>query len=113
MVDNPIKFRLIDNLPLHLELEKKTPGGSEPVDASMGVVFKKLKQDPNGKTYYPFFLREPFTWKDIDFCDSIEPEHLEKLRNREITPLVVMLSESWTLLQLERNRIFRNSHTLM
>jgi len=109
MVDNAIKFRLVENLPLHLQLEKLTPAGSEPVCASMGVVFQKLEQDPNGKCYYPFFLREPFTWKNIDFCELIEPKHLQQLKNREITPLVVMLSESWTLLQLEPNRIFRNS----
>jgi len=109
MVDNAIKFRLVENLPLHLQLEKLTPAGSEPVCASMGVVFQKLEQDPNGKCYYPFFLREPFTWKNIDFCEMIEPKHLQQLKNREITPLVVMLSESWTLLQLEPNRIFRNS----
>ena len=109
MVDNAIKFRLVENLPFHLHLEKLATAGSEPVCASMGVVFQKLEQDPDGKTYYPFFFREPFILKDIDFCNYIEPEHLQKLKNREITPLVCMISESWPLLNLERNRIFRNS----
>ena len=45
MVDNAIKFRLVENLPFHLHLEKLATAGSEPVCASMRVVFQKLEQD--------------------------------------------------------------------
>ena len=31
MVDNAIKFRLVENLPFHLHLEKLATAGSEPV----------------------------------------------------------------------------------
>ena len=80
----------------------------EPVDASSSV-FVNLKTEPNGKCYYPFFLREPFSLKNVDFCNLIDPEHLQQLKDREIIPLVCMLSESWKLFNLEPNRIFRNS----
>jgi hypothetical protein len=80
----------------------------QPVDASNSV-FIKLKTEPNGKCYYPFFLREPFSLKDVNFCSMIDPKHLQQLKDREIIPLVCMLSESWKLFNFERNRIFRNS----
>ena len=106
MVDSTIKFNIVNNKYFHDELERKLP--NEPVDASNSV-FIKLKTEPNGKCYYPFFLREPFDLKDVDFCSLIDPEHLQKLKDRKIIPLVCMLSENWKLFNFEPNRIFRNS----
>jgi hypothetical protein len=106
MVDSTIKFNLINNKLFHKKLENKK--SNEPVDASNSV-FVKLILDPAGKCYYPFFLREPFSLKDFDFCKLIDPEHLQQLKDREIIPLVCMLSESWPLFNLEPTRIFRNS----
>ena len=106
MVDSTIKFNLINNKLFHNKLENKIP--NEPVDASNSV-FDGLSLDPNGKCYYPLFLREPFNLKDFDFCKLIDPEHLQQLKDREIIPLVCMLSESWPLFNLEPTRIFRNS----
>ena len=80
----------------------------EPVDASNSV-FIKLKTEPNGICYYPFFLRQPFGLNDMDFCSLIDPEHLQQLKDRKIIPLVCMLSENWKLFNFEPNRIFRNS----
>ena len=106
MVGSTIKFNLINNKLFHKKLENKK--SNEPVDASNSV-FVKLILDPAGKCYYPFFLREPFSLKDFDFCKLIDPEHLQQLKDREIIPLVCMLSESWPLFNLEPTRIFRNS----
>jgi hypothetical protein len=106
MVGSTIKFNLINNKLVHKKLENKK--SNEPVDASNSV-FVKLILDPAGKCYYPFFLREPFSLKDFDFCKLIDPEHLQQLKDREIIPLVCMLSESWPLFNLEPTRIFRNS----
>jgi hypothetical protein len=106
MVDSTIKFNLINNKSFHNELENKIP--NEPVDASNSV-FDGLSLDLDGKCYYPLFLREPFSLKDFDFCKLIDPEHLQQLKDREIIPLVCMLSESWKLFNFEPNRIFRNS----
>ena len=106
MVDTAVKFDLVDNKSFHDKLESCIL--DEPVDASRSI-FVNLITDPTGKCYYPFFFREPFSIKDIDFCKFIEPEHLQKLKDRKIIPLVCMTSESWTLLHLNRNRIFRNS----
>jgi hypothetical protein len=121
MIESGIKFNLIDNKNFHDKLETlstsvlhhKTMENlyqllDEPVDASSSV-FVNLKTEPNGKCYYPFFLREPFSLKNVDFCNLIDPEHLQQLKDREIIPLVCMLSESWKLFNLEPNRIFRNS----
>jgi len=106
MVDTAVKFNLVDNNSFHNRLKSRK--SDEPVDASNSV-FVKLILDPAGKCYYPFFLREPFSLKDVDFCSMIDPEHLQQLKDREIIPLVCMLSESWGLFNLEPNRIFRNS----
>jgi hypothetical protein len=106
MVDSTIKFNLINNKSFHNKLENKIP--NEPVDASNSV-FDGLSLDLDGKCYYPLFLREPFSLKDFDFCKLIDPEHLQQLKDREIIPLVCMLSESWKLFNFEPNRIFRNS----
>ena len=106
MVDTAVKFNLVDNKSFHNRLESKK--SDEPLDASNSV-FSKLILDPNGKCYYPFFLREPFDIKDVNFCSMIDPKHLQQLKDREIIPLVCMLSESWTLLHLNSNRIFKNS----
>mgnify|MGYP003638839950 FL=1 len=106
MVDSTIKFNLINNKSFHNKLEHKIP--NEPVDASNSV-FDGLSLDLDGKCYYPLFLREPFSLKDFDFCKLIDPEHLQQLKDREIIPLVCMLSESWKLFNFEPNRIFRNS----
>jgi len=106
MVDTAVKFNLVDNNSFHDRLKSRK--SDEPVDASNSV-FVKLILDPAGKCYYPFFLREPFSLKDVDFCSMIDPEHLQQLKDREIIPLVCMLSESWGLFNLELNRIFRNS----
>ena len=106
MVDTAVKFNLVDNNSFHNRLKSRK--SDEPVDASNSV-FVKLILDPAGKCYYPFFLREPFSLKDVDFCSMIDPEHLQQLKDREIIPLVCMLSESWGLFNLELNRIFRNS----
>ena len=106
MVDSTIKFNLINNKSFHNKLENKIP--NEPVDASNSV-FDGLSLDLDGKCYYPLFLREPFSLKDFDFCKLIDPEHLQQLKDREIIPLVCMLSESWPLFNLEPTRIFRNS----
>ena len=106
MVDTAVKFNLVDNKSFHDKLESKK--SNEPVDASNSV-FVKLILDPNGKCYYPFFLREPFSLKDFDFCKLIDPKHLQQLKDKEIIPLVCMLSESWGLFNLEPTRIFRNS----
>jgi len=116
-----IKFNLIDNKHFHEKLEGLSTSVlhhktmkqvhkllDEPVDASNSV-FVKLTTEPKGKCYYPFFLREPFSLKDVDFCSMIDPEHLQQLKDREIIPLVCMLSESWPLFNFEPNRIFRNS----
>ena len=106
MVDSTIKFNLINNKSFHNKLENKIP--NEPVDASNSV-FDGLSLDLDGKCYYPLFLREPFSLKDFDFCKLIDPEHLQQLKDKQIIPLVCMLSESWGLFNLEPNRIFRNS----
>ena len=106
MIESLIKFNLIDNKSFHDKLESMPL--DEPLDASRKL-FANLTTDPKGKCYYPFFFREPFSLKNIEFCDLIEHEHLQKLKNREIFPLVCMISESWTLLQLNPNRIFKNS----
>ena len=106
MVDSTIKFNLINNKSFHNKLENKIP--DDPVDASNSV-FDRLSLDLDGKCYYPLFLREPFSLKDFDFCKLIDPKHLQQLKDREIIPLVCMLSESWGLFNLEPNRIFRNS----
>ena len=116
-----IKFNLIDNKNFHKKLERLTTSVlhhktmkqvhkllDEPVDASNSV-FVNLTTKSKGKCYYPFFLREPFSLKDVDFCSMIDPEHLQQLKDREIIPLVCMLSESWELFNFEANRIFRNS----
>jgi len=108
MVHTAVKFNLIENKNFHLELEKYS-NDNEPVDASMGVLFESLTLDTNGKCYYPFFLREPFSLKDFDFCKLIDPEHLQQLKDKEIIPLVCMLSESWPLFNFDPTRIFRNS----
>jgi hypothetical protein len=106
MVDSTIKFNLINNKSFHNKLERKLL--DEPVDASNSL-FDGLSLDLDGKCYYPLFLREPFSLKDFDFCKLIDPEHLQQLKDREIIPLVCMLSESWKLFNFEPNRIFRNS----
>jgi len=106
MVDTAVKFNLVDNKSFHDRLESKK--SNEPVDASNSV-FVNLILDPNGKFYYPFFLREPFSLKDFDFCELIDAEHLQQLQDRKIIPLICMLSESWPLFNLEPTRIFRNS----
>jgi len=106
MVDTAVKFDLVDNKSFHDKLESSIL--DEPVDASRSI-FVNLITDPTGKCYYPFFFREPFSIKDIDFCKFIDPDHLQKLKDRKMIPLVCMTSESWTLLHLNRNRIFRNS----
>ena len=106
MVDSTIKFNLINNKSFHNKLERKLL--DEPVDASNSL-FDGLSLDLDGKCYYPLFLREPFNLKDFDFCKLIDPEHLQQLKDREIIPLVCMLSESWELFNFEPNRIFRNS----
>ncbi len=121
MIESIIKFSLIDNKNFHDKLETlstsvlhhKTMKNvyqslQEPVDASNSV-FVTLKTGSKGKCYYPFFLREPFSLKDVDFCSLIDPEHLEQLKDRKLIPLVCMLSENWKLLNCEPNRIFRNS----
>ena len=106
MVDSTIKFNLINNKSFHNKLERKLL--DEPVDASNSL-FDGLSLDLDGKCYYPLFLREPFSLKDFDFCKLIDPEHLQQLKDKQIIPLVCMLSESWGLFNLEPNRIFRNS----
>ena len=106
MVDSTIKFNIVNNKSFHDELERKLL--DEPVDASNSV-FDGLSLDLDGKCYYPLFLREPFSLKDFDFCKLIDPEHLQQLKDKQIIPLVCMLSESWGLFNLEPNRIFRNS----
>ncbi len=121
MIESIIKFNLIDNKNFHDKLETlstsvlhhKTMKNvyqslQELVDASNSV-FVTLKTEPKGKCYYPFFLREPFSLKDVDFCSLIDPEHLQRLKDRKIIPLVCMLSENWKLFNFEPNRIFRNS----
>ena len=106
MVGSTIKFNIVNNKSFHDELERKLL--DEPVDASRSI-FVDLLTDTTGKCYYPFFLRELFSLKDVDFCSMIDPEHLQQLKDREIIPLVCMLSESWELFNFEPNRIFRNS----
>jgi hypothetical protein len=108
MVHTAVKFNLIENKKFHLELEKYS-NDTEPVDASMGVLFESLTLDTNGKCYYPFFFREPFSLKDIEFCDLIAPDHLQKLKDKEVTPLICMVSEGWPLLNFNSNKIFTNS----
>jgi len=54
MVDTAVKFNLVDNKLFHDKLQSKK--SNEPVDCS-NLVFNKLKLDPIGKCYYPFFLR--------------------------------------------------------
>lgn len=121
MIESVIKFNLIDNKNFHDQLETlsssvlhyKTMKNvsqllREPVDASRSV-FIKFQTGPKGKCYYPFFLREPFSLKNVDFCSLIDPEHLQQMKDRKIIPLVCMLSENWKLFNFERNRIFRNS----
>lgn len=121
MAGSVIKFNLIDNKKFHQQLEDvseavlhhMTMTGmmtiiQKPTDASISV-FRTLPQSEGGKCYYPFFLREPFSLKDIDFCEFIEPEHLKLMQDKKVIPLVVMTSELWVLFNLERNRIFKNS----
>ena len=116
-----IKFNLIDNKHFHEKLEGLSTSVlhhktmkqvhkllDEPVDASNSV-FVELTTESKGKCYYPFFLREPFSLKEVDFCSMIDPGHLQQLKDRETIPLVCMLSESWELFNFEANRIFRNS----
>jgi hypothetical protein len=106
MVDSTIKFNIVNNKSFHDELERKLL--DEPVDASRSI-FVDLLTDTTGKCYYPLFLRQPFNLKDFDFCSMIDPEHLQQLKDREIIPMVCMLSESWPLFNSDANRIFRNS----
>jgi len=70
----------------------------------LNSVFNKLKLDPTGKCYYPFFLREPFSLKDFDFCKLIDPKNLKQLKDKKIIPLVCMLSESWQLFNTRANQ---------
>ena len=94
MVDPTIKFNVVDNKAFHDELERRLT--DEPVDASRSI-FRNLPTDTNGKCYYPFFLREPFSLKDFDFCKLIDPVHLQQLKDKKIIPLICMLSELWPL----------------
>jgi hypothetical protein len=94
MVDSTIRFNLINNKSFHNKLENKIPNG--PVDASNSV-FDGLSLDLNGKCYYPLFLREPFSFKDFDFCELIDPDHMQQLKDKKAIPLVCMLSELWPL----------------
>jgi hypothetical protein len=106
MVDTAVKFNLVDNKSFHDKLQSKK--SNEPVDCS-NFVFDKLKLDPNGKCYYPFFLREPFSLKDFNFCELIDSENLKQLQDKKIIPLVCMLSEGWQLFDTRSNRLFRRS----
>jgi hypothetical protein len=106
MVDTAVKFNLVDNKSFHDKLESKK--SNEPVDASNSV-FIKLIPDSNGKCYYPFFLREPFSLKDFDFCELIDSKNLKQLQDKKIIPLVCMLSEGWELFDTRSNRLFRRS----
>jgi hypothetical protein len=106
MVDTAVKFNLVDNKLFHDKLQSKK--SNEPVDCS-NLVFNKLKLDPIGKCYYPFFLREPFSLKDFDFCELIDSENLKQLQDKKIIPLVCMLSEGWQLFDTRSNRLFRRS----
>ena len=106
MVDTAVKFNLVDNKLFHDKLQSKK--SNEPVDCS-NLVFNKLKLDPIGKCYYPFFLREPFSLKDFDFCELIDSKNLKQLQDKKIIPLVCMLSEGWELFDTRSNRLFRRS----
>ena len=106
MVDTAVKFNLINNKSFHDKLESMK--SNTPVDVSNSA-FVKLILDPTGKCYYPFFLREPFSFKDFDFCELINLEDLQKLQDRKVIPLVCMVSESWTLFEYRPGRPFRRS----
>ena len=106
MVDTAVKFNLINNKSFHDKLESKKL--NEPVDASNSV-FAKLSLNPTGKCYYPFFLREPYSLKDFNFCELIDPEHLQQLQDKKIIPLVCMISESWPLFDYRPGRFFDRS----
>ena len=105
---SPYKFRLIDNKLFHDKLDKMSED-TNPICSAMGVVFDNLQLDGDAKLYYPFFFREPYSLKHLDFCSLIDPDHLVKLKDRTITPLVCMISESWPLLHFGGDRIFKNS----
>ena len=121
MTKSVINFNLIDNKQFHKQLEDvseavlhhMTMTGmmaiiQKPTDASISV-FRTLPKSEGGKCYYPFFLREPFSLENIDFCKFIEPEHMKLMLEKKVIPLVVMTSELWVLFNLQPNRIFRNS----
>ena len=120
MKQSKIKFTFIDNKDFHKKLENVSQAVLHHLtmtcnmeiipntDATISV-FRTLPKQADGKCYYPFFLREPFSLENIDFCEFIEPQHLKMMQEKKIIPLVVMTSELWVLFNLEPNRIFRNS----
>ena len=120
MKQSEIKFTFIDNKDFHRKLENVSQAVLHHLtmtcnmeiipntDATISV-FRTLPKQADGKCYYPFFLREPFSLENIDFCEFIEPQHLKMMQEKKIIPLVVMTSELWVLFNLEPNRIFRNS----
>jgi hypothetical protein len=121
MKKSHIKFNLIDNKKFHDQLENrsesvlhyKTMRGMMHIiqkytDPS-GWMFRDLPTKDDGKCYYPLFLREPFSLKDIDFCKFIDPKHLRLMQEKKIIPLVVMVTELWVLFKSEPKGIFKNS----
>jgi hypothetical protein len=73
-------------------LESLVPNG--PYDQSE-FYFRKYYNSTNGDTYYPLFLRYPIV--DRTFLKAIEEKYLEQLKNKEIKPLIIMITESWNL----------------
>ena len=65
----------------------------EPVDASSSV-FVNLKTEPNGKCYYPFFLREPFSLKNVDFWEPVFDDITQRCQLNHV-PV-----DSWTIAML-------------
>ena len=121
MTKSEIKFHLVDNTDFHKSLEQVSTSVfhhktmkqmfkilDEPVDASVSI-FKVLPKAGDGKAYYPFFLREPFSLENIDFCKLIKKQHVQLMQEKKLIPLICMLTESWVLFNFERNRKFRNS----
>jgi hypothetical protein len=121
MVETSIKFNLIDNREFHKKLENCTTSVihyqtmkqiykilDQPVDASINI-FLNLPKNLSNKCYYPFFLREPFSLEKFDFCQFIEPVHLQQLKDKKIIPLICMVSENWELFNFKKDRNFYNS----
>ena len=121
MTQHDEEFYIIDNRSFHKKLENVSTSVlhhltmkqvhkllDQPVDASISI-FQNFTANKSGKCYYPFFLREPFSLKEVDFCSLIEPLHLQQLRDEKVIPLICMISESWKLFNLEPDRIFHNS----